>query len=75
MPENHEVWKVFELIHSQARTAGLGGFISFDFSALPFILTTLFIPKSQWIFVVEKLAIIQQKAQQYWNEKKDAASN
>lgn len=70
-PENVEVWKVFELIHSQARVAGMGGFISFDFAALPVVLRALFIPESEWVFILEKLAVIQQKAQQYWNEKKE----
>jgi hypothetical protein len=66
-------WEVFELISTQPRTGGMGGFLGFDYSALPVILDSKRIPKYEWPFILDKLNIISNIAVRFWNKNNDTA--
>lgn len=67
---NVEIWKVFEILHTQARIAGLGSFVSFDYGPLSMIFKAMSIPESEWIFALEKLNAITNVALKYWTSEK-----
>jgi hypothetical protein len=54
---------------TQSRSAGMGGFTGFDYSALPFILEAKDIPRSMWPTVLRAIELITPIALNYWNPK------
>ena len=60
--ENVEVWEIFMLWHSQARTAGLGALIGFDINALPVLFVSFGIPQSLWRCYIQRLLVISEAA-------------
>jgi hypothetical protein len=54
---------------SQARTAGMGGFLGFDYASLPVVFAAKDIPQWEWIFYLEKLNAVQAIAFEYFNPK------
>jgi|SRR5688572_9564802 len=70
-PRNEWVWAVFMKMYSQARIAGMGGFIGFDYSALQFVLKVEEVPEELWSYITDKLELIAEIAKKYWNKKED----
>lgn len=46
----------------------MGGFIAFDYAALPLILEAHSIPRSDWRFVLDKVQVLASIARQHWNK-------
>jgi len=65
---NEWLWDVFQSLATQSRVGGMGGFVGFDYSALPFILSTKGIPESQWSYFLDRLEAISPIAMKYWNK-------
>jgi len=55
---------------SQARVAGLGGFLGLDFGSLEIVLRARQVPECDWIFVLDKLTLLTTIASRYWNKEK-----
>lgn len=47
---------------NQLRTAGMGQVIGLDYSALPFVLTSLGVEQHEWHILLHKLVVIQKVA-------------
>ncbi len=72
-PENEWLWEVFVSLSTQPRSAGMGGFIGFDYAAFQFILRMKQIPESLWPFAFEVIEALTRVASKYWNESKDTS--
>jgi len=73
---NEVAWEVWEASASQIRTAGMGTYLGVDFNVLPFVLSTLSVPKSEWEITLHKLLVVQKvaiKLQQKTEERNRAA--
>lgn len=66
------VWDLFSDVASQARMAGLGGVVGFDYAALPFLFHVHQIPETDWWITLRKLQVVFAVALKYWNKKPDA---
>ena len=55
---NYPVWELFQDISSQARIAGLGGFVGYDYSGLETLLRIHHFPEEDWFLVLDKLRAI-----------------
>ncbi len=65
---NYPAWEVFSSLSGQVRTAGMGGFVAFDYAALPMILEAHDIPRSEWRFMLDKVQVLATIARQHWNK-------
>lgn len=61
-------WELFEETATHVRTAGMGGIVGFDYSALPMFLKAYDVPESEWWIVLKKLGLIYSIAVRLWNE-------
>jgi hypothetical protein len=67
---NFLVWEIFaKHMQHQARVAGLGGFIGFDYGALPVLFDAYGVPQCERMILLDKLSVITRIAVRYWNEK------
>lgn len=53
LPINFWFWEVYLSLLGQARTAGFGGFVGFDFTAMRFILEAMDVPREKWYVAIE----------------------
>lgn len=66
---NIETWEVFQLLSTQIRTGGLGGFIGFDYAALSAIFEAKQVPIYEREFVLDKIRLLTEVASKYLNKK------
>lgn len=71
LPCNEVVWDVFCTMTTQVRSAGLAGFVGYDFAALPVVLTAFEVPQTQWREVLHGLMVLNSEALAYNAEKHD----
>jgi Phage related hypothetical protein (DUF1799) len=68
---NHVAWEVFQEMSSQARVAGLGGVIGFDYQSLPFVFGIHQIGSEHWYETYLKLLRVWAVAMKHWNKKEE----
>ncbi len=71
MPENEIVWGIVMHLMSQARVGGMGGFVGFDYGALPMLLEAYDIPKNHWQFLLDDIRMVGEIASKFFNAKKE----
>lgn len=69
---NEWLWDVFNSIATQSRSAGMGGFTGFDYTALPFILEAKEVPKCMWSMVLRNIELLTPIALKHWGAKQDS---
>ena len=67
---NELVWEIFSKhLASQARVAGLGGFIGFDYASLPSLFAAYEVAESEWFIYFDKISVLAKVALTYWGSK------
>jgi hypothetical protein len=65
-PENITAWTIFQTLMTQFRTAGLGGFVGFDYTVLPFLFKAHDVPESEQFLMLDKINLLSQLAHKYF---------
>jgi hypothetical protein len=55
----------------QAKVGGMGTYLGFDYSCLPFIFKLYEIPEAEWEYYIDKFHVITRIAMKHWNKRDD----
>ena len=58
-PENRDAWDVFLRMTTQARVAGMGGVVGFDYTPLPFVFRMVGVGRDDWAETFEKVRALE----------------